>query len=99
MTVDQMRVGGEQIWTRTLDKYTMAGLPEICGQQYVRTTARDNAGRNTKDSHPFLGYKLKFLTPLEIEPGPPRRAGLEGRESYRPRHGDGPFQNYRTNRN
>ena len=44
----------------------------MCGQQNVRTTDRDNTGQNTaKHIHPVPGYELKFLTPPEIELGPP----------------------------
>ena len=33
--------------------------------------ARDNAGQNTKETHPNPRYKLKFLTPPGIEHGTP----------------------------
>ena len=42
----------------------------MCGQHNVRTSAEDNTGQNTKDTHPIPGQKLKFLTPPRIEPGP-----------------------------
>ena len=57
--------GSNSLWTRTLDRHTM------CGQHNVRVSAEDNTGQNTKDTHPIPGYKLKFLTPQGIEPGPP----------------------------
>ena len=63
--------GSNSLWTRTLDRYTRAGLPEYV----VRTmsgpppeTTQDM--KQTKDTHPILGQKFKFLTPLGIEPGP-----------------------------
>ena len=37
-----------RLWTKTLDKYTRAGMHE-CGQENVRATARDNTGHNAKD--------------------------------------------------
>ena len=52
--------------------YTRTDLPEICGKQNVRATARDYTGQNTKDTHSVPRYKLKFVTPTAIEAGPPR---------------------------
>ena len=69
--IGQIPVGEHRLWTRTLDRYTRTGLPEICAQQKIRATAWDNTGRNTKDTHWIPGHKLNFLTPLRIEPGPP----------------------------
>ena len=43
----------------------------MCGQHSVRASAGDSTGQKTKDKHPIPGQKLKFLTPPEIEPGPP----------------------------
>ena len=82
------------LWTRTLDRYTRAGLPEclvstISGPPPKRTQDRIQTKdrTQTKDTHPIPGQKLKFLIPLGIEPEPPRRVGRQG--LYRPRHGDG----------
>ena len=41
-----------RLWTRTLDKYTRAGLLDICGQQNVEDVARDNTGQSKKVIHP-----------------------------------------------
>ena len=43
----------------------------MCGEHNFRTTAGDNTGQNTKDTHSVPGQKLKFLTTPGIEPGPP----------------------------
>ena len=43
----------------------------MCGLHNVRTSAEDNTGQNTKNTHPITGQKLKFLTPPGIEPGLP----------------------------
>ena len=55
--ITQMYVGLTQVpvrvtrlWTRILDIYTRAGLPEIC-QQNGRATARDNTGHSTDNGH------------------------------------------------
>ena len=56
--------------TRTLGRYTRAGLPE-CVFSTMSGPPPKITGQNTKDTHPILGQKLKFLTPLGIEPGPP----------------------------
>ena len=64
--------GSNSLWTRTLDIYTRAGLPE-CGVSTMSgpppETTQDRT--HTKDTHPIPGEKLKFLTPPGIEPGPP----------------------------
>ena len=74
--------GSNSLWTRTLDRYTTADFPEcvvssMSGSPPVTTQDRTQ----TKDTHPIPGQKLKFVTLPGIEPGPPRRAGMEGRDS------------------
>ena len=46
--------------TRTVDRYTREGLPEICDQQNVRATVRDSTGQNTKDT---TGRKIAIKIP------------------------------------
>ena len=63
--------GSNSLWTRTLDRYARVGLPEcvvstISGPPPETTQYRTQ----TKDTHPILGQKLKFLTPPGIELGP-----------------------------
>ena len=56
----------------------------MCGHQNVRASAGENTEQNTKDTHQSKD-KLKFLTPLGIEPGPPGwKAG-----TLQPLHGNG----------
>ena len=64
--------GSNCLWTRTLDRYIRAGLPECV----VSTISGPPPGiaqdrTQTKDTHVIPGYELKFLTPPGIEPGPP----------------------------
>ena len=86
-----MPVGVHRLRTTTLDKLTRAGLSEISGQKNVRGTSRDNTGLNIRDIHPVPGKKLKFLTPLEIESGPP--GWKAGTLPTKPRRRDGPIRN------
>ena len=58
--VGYVPVGEHRIWVKILDRYTRAGLPQICVPQNVRSSAWDNTGKNTKDIHPVPGWKLKF---------------------------------------
>ena len=58
--------GSNSLWTRTLDRYTRAGLP-----QCVVSTISGPPPKTTWDTHPIPGQKLKFLTPPGTEPGPP----------------------------
>ena len=87
MPVGQMPVGGSScLWTRTLDRYTRAGLPEcVVGTMSVPLPEAAQDRTQTKDTHPIPGQELKFLTPPEQNPD--RRVGRKGR--YRSRHGDG----------
>ena len=71
--------GSNSLWTRTLDRYTRAGLPErvvstMSGPPLETTQDRTK----TKDTHPIPGQKLKFLTPRGNRT---QAAGLEGRDS------------------
>ena len=43
--------GSNSLWTRTLDRYTRAGLPEMYGQHNGRASAEDNTGQNTDNGH------------------------------------------------
>ena len=64
--------GSNSLWTRTLERYTRAGLPECVVSTMsgpLPGTAHDKTQK--KDIHPIPGQKLKFLTPPRIEPGPP----------------------------
>ena len=64
--------GSNSFWTRTLDRYTRAGLSECVVSTMSGPppkTAQDRT--QTKDTHPIPGQKLKFLTPPGIEPGSP----------------------------
>ena len=64
--------GSNSLWTRTLDRYARAGLPEcvVCTTSGPPPkTTQDRT--QTMDTHPIPGQKLKFLTPPRIEPGPP----------------------------
>ena len=64
--------GSNSLWTRTLDRYTRACLPEfvvstVSGPPPERTQDRIQK----KDTHPVPGLKLKFLAPPMIENGSP----------------------------
>ena len=64
--------GSNSLWTRTLDIYTRAGLPECVVSTMSEPPPKTTQDRTqTKDKHPIPGQKLKFLTPTGIEPGPP----------------------------
>ena len=64
MPVGQMPVVGATVWTRTLDRYTRAGLPERVVSTMAGPPPETTQGRTqTKDTHPNLGQKLKCLTP------------------------------------
>ena len=55
------------------------GLPEICGQQNVRATARDNTGQTTVKGHtPNARIEIKIPDPTGNRT---RATGLEGRNS------------------
>ena len=60
--------GSKSLWTRTLDRYTRAGLPECVVSTMPGPPPKTT---QTKDTHPIPGHKLKFLTPPGIEPGLP----------------------------
>ena len=61
--------GSNSLWTRTLDRYTRAGLPECVVSTMSGPPPKTTQDRTlTKDTH--QGQKLKFLTPPGIEPGP-----------------------------
>ena len=61
------------LWTRTLDRYTRAGLHECVASTMSGPPPKATQDRTqTKDTHPIPGQKLKFLTP------PPRRVGRQG---------------------
>ena len=63
-----------------------ASLPEICGQQNIRATVRENKGQNIQKGHtPSPRKGIKIPDPAENRT---RAAGLESRGLYRPRHGD-----------
>ena len=53
------------------------GLPEICGQQNVKATARDNTGQNTKDM-PSTKIEIKTPDPTKTQS---QAARLECRDS------------------
>ena len=56
MPVAQMPVGGARTLNQnTRQIRTREGLHEICSQQNVRVTARENTGQNTQRSHPIQG--------------------------------------------
>ena len=61
--------GSNSLWTRTLDRYTRAGLPE-CVVSTMSGRPPETA-QNTKDTHPIPGWELKFQTPPGVEPWPP----------------------------
>ena len=71
MPVGQMPVGGATVfWSRTLDRYTRAGLPECVVSTMSGPPPKTTQDRTqTKDTHPIPGQKLKFLIPPGIEPG------------------------------
>ena len=47
----QMSLGEHILWTRALDRYTRAGLPEIFDLQNVRVTVRDYTGQSPHKGH------------------------------------------------
>ena len=64
--------GSNSLWTRTLNRYTRAGLPECVVSTMSEPPPKTTQDRTqTKDTHPIPGLKFKFLTPPGIEPGPP----------------------------
>ena len=66
--------GNNSLWTRTLDRYMRASLPECV----VSTVS----GPQPKTTHPIPGQKLKFLTHPGIEPGPPGVKATPRRRMY-----------------
>ena len=77
-TYNQMPVGINSLWTRTLDLCTRAGLPE-CSQHNVRASAGDNTGQNTGK-----GHTSNPRTEIKIPDPSGNRTwatGLEGRDS------------------
>ena len=60
--------GRNRLWTRTLDRYTRASLPECVVSRILEPPAK------TTHDNPVPGYKLKFLTP-------PPEPGVEDRNS------------------
>ena len=84
MPVGQMPIGGATVFGP--EHYTYKeGQPSL----NAWASAGDNTGQNTEDTHPIPWYKLKFMTPPGIEPGPLRRVGRQW--LYRLRQGDGLF--------
>ena len=64
--------GSNSLWTRTLDRYTRASLPECVVSTMSEPPPKTTQDRTqTKDTHPIPGHKLKFQTPPGIEPEPP----------------------------
>ena len=55
--------GSNSLGTRTLDRYTRAGLPECV------VSTMSGPPPETKDTHSIPGNKLKFLTPPGKKPG------------------------------
>ena len=61
-----------RLWTRTLDRYTRAGLREcVVSTMSGRLPETTQDRTQSKDTYPVPGWNLKFLTP----------PGLEGRDS------------------
>ena len=64
--------GSNSVWTRTLDRYTRAGLPNCVFSTMSGPPPKTTQDRTqTKDRHPIPGQKLKCLIPPGIEPGSP----------------------------
>ena len=64
--------GSNSLWTRTLYRYTRAGLHEcMVSTMSVPPPKTIQDREQTKDTHPIPGHKLKFLTPPGIELEPP----------------------------
>ena len=70
--------GSNSLWTRTLDRYTRAGLPECVVSTMSGPPPETTHERTqTKDTHSIPGQKFKFLTSPGIEPGSPGwKAGI-----------------------
>ena len=88
MTMGQMRIGEHRTWVQNARQipYTMASFPEICVQKNIRATARGNIGQSTDKGHaPSPRIEIKIPDPNMNRTW---TAGLEGRDSYRPRHYD-----------
>ena len=62
--------GSYSLWTRTLDRYTRAGLPE-CVVSTMAGPPPETTYDRTQRKHTQSQDKLKFLIPPGIEPGPP----------------------------
>ena len=69
--------GSNKLWTRTLRRYTRAGLPECVVSTMSGPPLETTQDRTQiKDTHPVPEQKLKFLIPPGIEPRPQgRKAG------------------------
>ena len=84
--------GSNYLWTRTLDRYTRAGLPECVVSTMSGPPPKTSQDRTqTKGTHPIPGYELKFLIPPGIEPGPP--GWKAGTVPTTPRRRIGPIKN------
>ena len=63
----------------------------MCGEHNARASAEDKTGQNTDKGHtPKSRTEIKIPDPAGNRT---RAARLEGRDSYRPRRGDGFLQN------
>ena len=76
MPLGQMPVGEEQSLDQNTRQIHKGGPPWMCGQHNVRAFTGDNAGQNTKDTHPIPGQKWKFRPRRESNPG--RRVERQG---------------------
>ena len=72
MLVGQMPVDEHRLQTRTLDKYTRAGLPEYMVNRMSGAPPETTQDRTkTEGTHPVVGQRLKSWILPGIERGPP----------------------------
>ena len=67
MPMNQMPIA----WTRTLDKYTRAGLPECVVRAMSGPPPEITQDRTQIKDHTMTQGKNKFLIPPGVETGPP----------------------------
>ena len=64
--------GSNSLWTRKVDRYKRAGLPECVVNTMSGPPPKTTQDRTqTMDTHPIPRRKLQFLIPPRIEPEPP----------------------------
>ena len=89
-------LGEHRLWSRTLDLYTKTGLPGSAASRMSGPPPKTTPDR-TKTNN-TLSHKIEIKIP-DTSRNRTRAAGLEGRDSYWPRHSDGQKMIVRINSN